>query len=129
MATTLSFGFIKPQTGDKGSTWFPALEANIQQLNDHTHDGVTSSKLTANSVESLEQVVTNAGWSLVTTGTYRQLISLPGSLQFDQQMIRFILNTAPYIGHEIYPSIERVTANSYYIYINDNSLGLRILYK
>jgi hypothetical protein len=34
MATTLSYGFEKPATGDKGTVFWPALEDNIQQLHE-----------------------------------------------------------------------------------------------
>lgn len=45
MATTLSYGYVKPVTTDLGSVFFPAIEADIQQLNDHVHDGTTSAKI------------------------------------------------------------------------------------
>ena len=47
MATTLSYGFVRPATGDKGSVFFPALEDNITQLNSHDHDGTDSALMTA----------------------------------------------------------------------------------
>lgn len=125
---TLSFGYLKPETGDKGSVWFPALEDNIQQLNDHTHDGITSSKISAGAIEALTQTLTFGNWNLVVAGTYRQLVTMPGALQFDTAPKRFVLDTAPYVGHEIFPSIEKVTANTFYVYINNNTLNLKVIY-
>ena len=28
-------GYLKPSNGDFGTDWFPAMEQNIQQMNDH----------------------------------------------------------------------------------------------
>lgn len=45
MATTLPYGLVKPVDGDRGSVWFPALAADIVQLDAHTHNGVDSAQL------------------------------------------------------------------------------------
>lgn len=129
MPTTLSYGYIKPQTGDKGSSFFPVLEQNIQQVNDHTHNGTNSAPLTPASVASVAQTLLAANWVLVSGGLYRQLVTMPGSFQFENQFMRFLLNTAPYVGHEIYPSLEKVTANTFYVYINDNTMDVKVLYR
>src|SRR4051812_14800351 len=75
---TLSKGFKKPESGDDGSVWFPAMEDNIQQLNDHTHDGANSQKLSATSAESYLQSPAMA-WTDTGdgTGTFRSLVTMP----------------------------------------------------
>ena len=54
---TLSHGYEKPETGDKGSVFFPALEDNIQKLNDHNHNGLNSELLTAAASAAVTQTI------------------------------------------------------------------------
>ena len=122
---TLSFGFLKPQTGDKGSIWFPAIESDIQQLNDHTHDGINSTKLTAQAIIGIAGTILAAGWVATSGGTYRQLVTMPPSTAFSNYAISF-RNSAN--GFELTLSVEKVSASTYYVYINDNTLNLDVLY-
>ncbi len=123
---TLSYGYLKPQTGDKGSVFFPALEANIQQLNDHTHNGVNSSLIPASSIVATTQALVAADWVDVDgSGLYRQLVAMPGAMVYNNFSILAKLTAT---GNQYYPTIEKVTANSFYIYINDNSLDVTVYY-
>lgn len=124
----LSFGYKLPETGDKGSIWFPALEDDIQQLNDHDHDGVNSVKLTAQAITGVGQTIVAADWVATSGGTYRQLVTTPASITFDDYARSFVVASGASTGHEINPSIEKVTATTYYVYINDNTVDLDILY-
>lgn len=38
----LSYGFWKPEDNDTGDVFFPKMADNVQQTNDHNHDGVNS---------------------------------------------------------------------------------------
>lgn len=125
---TLSFGFEKPQTGDKGSSFFPALEADIQQLNDHTHDGVNSHKLTALSFTGVSQDVTAVGWSATSGGTYRQTVTTPSNITFDDYGMEFIITNGSDIGARFYPTVVKITNTTYYVYTNDNTITFRVLY-
>ena len=123
MAETLSNGFIKPQNGDRGSTWFPALESNIQQVNDHNHNGSNSEKLNSESLTSLTAQILPAAWSVQPNGLYRAAVAMPGSLEFDTKLIQLRTNGKPLLG-----DVEKVTSNSFYVYVNDNSLTVDIIY-
>jgi hypothetical protein len=125
---TLSFGFKKPETGDKGSVFFPALEDNIQQTNDHDHNGTNSKKLTAQSITGVAEDILAAGWVSLGGGNYRQLVNMPAGTVFDDYSMAFQIKNGPAAGHRINPSIEKVTVNTYYVYVNDNTIDLRILY-
>ena len=59
----LSNGYKLPETGDFGDVWFPALEDNIQRLNDHNHDGNNSDKLTSTNVAKFVQTVLTAAFA------------------------------------------------------------------
>lgn len=123
---TLSYGYLKPQTGDKGSVFFPALEADIQQLNDHTHNGVNSALIQSSSIVATTQALVAADWVSVGGGRYRQLVMMPGAMQYDNFAILAKLTV---LGHQFYPTIDKVTANTFYIYINDNSLDVTVYYQ
>jgi len=125
MPTTLSFGFVKPVTGDKGSVFFPILEADIQQLNDHTHNGANSSKLTAASSVSVTQAVSAAGWSLVADGRYRQLVTLAGGLLYDEVAISFKDQTSQEV---LLLGITKNSSTSFYVYSIDNTIALTVSY-
>lgn len=121
---TLSYGVKLPETGDSGEDFFPAMEDNFTQLNDHTHNGTNSSKIAGSAVTPVTQSVLAASWSATSGGTYRQLITLPGTQTYDTSKIEVRLST----GHQILPTIEKVSSTTFYIYVNDNSLALTVLY-
>lgn len=122
---TLSFGFKKPQTGDNGSVFFPALEGNFQQLNDHTHNGTNSSLLPTASLAVTTQSIASGSWSSLGGGNYRQLVTLTGGLQFDAVVVSF---RDAATGNYLNLTVEKVSATTYYVYINDNSLTLTAYY-
>lgn len=120
--TTLSMGYLKPANGDTGDVFFPAMATNIQQLNDHTHDGVTSKLLS-----SLSQSIVSGSWAAapIGGGVYRQTITVPAGYSFDQCEIWFRLST----GQNVYPSVERISSTTYFIYVNDNTLNITAFYR
>lgn len=125
MATTLSYGYIQPQSGDKGSVWFPALNDNIQQLNDHNHDGVTSALIPATSVTSATVSIPAASWVADGAGRYRQDVTVPTGYTMDAYAILFRLST----GEIITPSITRLSATSFRIFGPDNTLTYEAVFK
>lgn len=130
MASTLSYGFVKPQTGDKGSTFWGQLESDIQQLNDHTHNGTDSAKLTAASVPAVTQSVSSGSWASQGGGMYRQTVTIPSSLTsvggtYDSCNIQ--MRDASN-GRPLMLTLEKVTSTTYYVYINDNTKDLTAVY-
>lgn len=125
---TLSYGYKKPQTGDKGSVFFPALEDNFQRLNDHDHDGINSKKLSSTSVTSYPQSLLAANWVGVGDGLFRQLVTCPSTILVDEQNMRFQIASGAKSGHFFHPSVEKVSANTFYVYINDSALDVKVLY-
>lgn len=118
----LSYGYEKPQNTDTGDIVFPALERNWQRVNDHTHDGINSAPLSSTS-----QTIYDFFWTLapIGGGVYRQLVTIPSPYDYDTADIWFRLST----GEFVYPSIERVSANSFYIYTNDPTLEYTAYYR
>ena len=113
MSSVLSYGYIKPANPDTGDAWFIALATNIQQLNDHTHNGTNSAPLATQTVS-----VPSGSWVATTGGTYRQSVTVPTGLSYDVCHIFFKLSTNEYV----YPSVERISASAFYVYTNDNTL-------
>lgn len=125
---TLSYGIKKPQTGDKGggaNGFWAALEFDLTQLNNHNHDGSDSALLDATSFVALTQNIVAAGWT-ASGSNYRQLVTMPGVTTFDnfgQINFRDTATKAPLLL-----GIEKVSSNTFYVYINDPSLDVTIYY-
>lgn len=122
---TLSYGYKKPQSGDNGSVFFPALEDNMQRLNDHNHDGVDSAILTTASLKVATQAISSASWSATSGGTYRQNVTISGGLNYDEISIE--LRDAA-TGHPLLLTVEKIDTSHYYVYVNDNTLDLTAVY-
>ncbi len=124
---TLSKGFKKPEDGDKGSVFFDALEGNIQQLNDHTHDGNDSAAIPSTNITKITSSIVSGSWAAVAgkTGLYKQTVTLPGSLTFGT--IGILMSDTD-TGHFYNLTIEKVTSTTYDVFINDNTKNLTALY-
>lgn len=120
---TLTYGYKLPETNDRGPTVFPALEDNIQQVNDHNHDGANSAKLSAGSIEGVAQNVLAAGWVSQPEGLYRQVVTMPGAFDYDKVSITVRLSTGEYVV----PTIEKISTTQFYVYTNDNTVSYVVL--
>jgi len=128
MSTTLSYGFKKPQDGDKGSTFWDDLEFDIQRTNDHSHNGVDSAVLASANVTTTTQNILAAGWVSQGNGYYRQLVTMPSSptaMLYDNY---FIVCRDTTSKNQMLLAIEKVSSNTFYVYINDNSKDVTIYY-
>ncbi len=127
---TLSYGYKKPETGDRGSIFFPALEFDIQRLNDHNHDGANSQKLVASSVQGIADTILAAGWAAVSgqPGTYSQLVTMPPNTLFDDYGMDFRISLGIDAGKQIHPTVVKTAAAQYELFVNDPTLTLRVLY-
>ena len=122
---TLSYGYKKPQVGDKGLPLFNALAEDIQRVNDHSHDGVNSPPLTAQSIQGIQATVLAANWvAYGPIGHYRQLITVVAGFNFNTMFI----SVRSVIGEYITPTVERFSATQFYIYTTDNSQDFVVTY-
>ncbi len=126
----LSFGYQQPVNGDKGSIFYPALAANIAQCNNHTHDGVTTSKLTAQSITGITATILTANWvaAPIGGGLYRQLVTVPANTTYDAYGIIAQIASGGNSGMRVFPSLEKVSSTTFYIYSNDNSADWTLIY-
>lgn len=122
----LTYGIKVPETNDTGAdglfTW---LQENLTQIDAHTHDGVTSSLLTAASVAVVTQSIASGSWgATVGDGMYRQTITISGSLNYDNININFKNSS----GHQVFLHVEKVSTTQYYVYTNDNTMTYTAIY-
>lgn len=125
MATTLSYGYIQPENGDKGSTWFPALNDNIQQLNDHTHNGVNSAPLPSTAITGGSVAIPAASWVVDVTGRYKQDVTVPTGYNMSDYAITIYFST----GELIVPSITKLTGTTFRVFTNDNTISLVAVFR
>lgn len=118
---TLSKGYKKPVAPSTGDQFFPAMEENIQRMNDHVHDGTTGA-ITPNSTQN----ILKADWVSVSggAGLYSQVVTLPTGRSYDTTDISFRLST----GEIVNPTVEKVDATSYRVYTNDNTKDYVAIY-
>lgn len=112
---TLSKGWKKPETGDFGDVWFPALEDNIEQLNSHDHDGVDSEKISIANTNKFTQTVASGDFVDQGDGYHRALVTLAGGYSIDDLTITV---KDPTTKEQIYLRHEKVTSATYYLFTN-----------
>jgi len=130
MSTTTTMGYKKPQTGDRGSSYFPDLEHNIDLSDSHKHDGTDGVKINPKDLDHQISTIASASWAAVSgqAGTYSQTITMPTGYTMDTALIYVWINGGSDDGARIYPSIVKASSNTYTIYVNDNSLALKVIY-
>jgi len=124
MSKELSQGVKKPETDDTGDSFFPDLEEDIQFLNDHKHGGGTDGKRLAVTTQD----VPTGSWVAESGGRFSQTITITdanSAFTVDGISMEFRLTSS---GHIVYPTVEKVTATTYKIYTNDNSVGFTAIY-
>ena len=134
---TLSYGFKRPESGDRGSVWFPAMETNMQNLNDHTHNGVNSPLIAANAFSKPSSTIASGTWTDDGGGNYSKLVTVPIEISgatapyndcYYYEFIVKISTAGATYGDRIYPSIERESATTFTVRVNDNTLDLIIFF-
>jgi hypothetical protein len=112
---TLSKGYKKPQTGDFGEVWFPALEDNIELMNSHSHNGVDGEQIDTTDLIVIKLTVLSASFADQGDGYFRATVTLPGSTLVDNHAFTF---KDPTTKEELHLRHEKFAANQLYIYTN-----------
>jgi hypothetical protein len=122
----LSYGYKKPEPGDRGSIFFPAMEENIQRMNDHSHNGIDSAPLSATSIASGSVTALAAAWVLVYPGKYKQSKSTPpGFTMNSYATISRLVST----GQVINPTIDKTALLTFDIYSPDNTVDIEVQFR
>lgn len=111
----LSYGYKKPQTGDFGDVWFPALEDNIDLVNSHNHNGVNGEKINAISLVSTTLTVLAGDFVDQGDGYWRAPVVVPSGGLVDNYAIQVKDPTTKDI---INLKIEKISSTSFYLYTN-----------
>lgn len=129
MSLTLSRGFRKPQTGDSGASFFPDLEHDIQQTNDHSHDGTDSQKLSVISSMGLLQPNAGGAWS-VGSGTYVKTVTLPPALAtagYTVDDVNYQIRIRG-TGEMSFLGNRKASPTTLEVFSNDNSIEIDVVY-
>lgn len=128
MPTTTTYGYKKPITGERG--YFTSLEHNIDRSDAHSHDGLDSAPIHTKNLTKGTSNISSGGWGAVAgkTGLYSQVVTLPTGYNMSAISIKFYIDGGGEDGSEVLLSVEKVTANSYRVYINENGLSLKAVY-
>jgi hypothetical protein len=122
---TLSYGYKLPQSGDKGSTLWTALQDDITRVNGHTHNGSDSAKIPVQNLTTTTQAITAAGWTLGSSaGHYSQVITMPAGFTYDN----FIIDFRDASNRKVYIGVTKFDATSFTIFSIDNTLTLTAIY-
>lgn len=126
MPTTLSNGVRVPSDGDRD--WYEIIEEALAILNNHTHDGDDSEQLPSSIISKATQDVLAANWVSQGEGTYKQTLTLPTNYTWNDMQVRFYINGGAQDGNEVLLSVKKVSATTFDIFINDNTLALKAVY-
>ncbi len=126
MATTLNYGFILPNTGDKGSVWFPALETNITKLADHNHNDSNSARIPSTNISAVkvsldDPVLGQPAWTTESAGKFYKDITIPNDANYADVFV-MVKNAA---GEQMFLDIKPVSGNTkkFKVYSNDSGLS------
>jgi len=113
---TLSKGYKLPQTGDFGTDWFPALEDDIQQLNDHAHNGIDSELISSLYVTAQISSILIAAFTNISPGVERATVTVPGG----QLVNNFAITLKdPTTKEVLYLRLEKLNATQFYVYASE----------
>lgn len=120
---TLTYGTKKPETGDRGAVFFPALADNATAHDAHTHDGVTSALILSKNLTRGSVAVDAISWS-ASGSRYRQTVTVPTGHSLASSVPMFLLNGGTLAGNRIYPDYEKISNTSFYLYmpVNDQAV-------
>lgn len=111
----LSKGYKKPETGDFGDIWFPAIEDNIDLSNSHSHNGVDGEKISGINLLPTTLTVTAGSFSDQGNGYYRATVTVPSSGIVDNYVVTI---KDPTTKEPISLKIEKLSSTQFYLYTN-----------
>ena len=112
---TLSKGYKLPETGDFGDEWFPAMEDNIQLLNDHSHNGLDADKIEGINLLSSTLTVLSGAFADQGNGYFRATVTVPGGGLVDNFVVAV---KDPTTKEPVLLKIEKLNSTQFYLYTN-----------
>lgn len=124
MATTLTYGRVRPADGDTGATFWDNLKDNITLDDAHDHDGTDSAVLYTKGITPGTSTVTNSGWTADGTWYYKT-ITMPSGWTWGNCQMSFFLNAT---NAQIFPKLVYVGSTQYKLYMPVSDAAVDVLY-
>lgn len=124
---TLSHGVKKPESGDVGAPVFSALNSNADILNDHTHNGTDSNKISSENISKPFVNLPVGSWVANAKG-FSQTVTCPGTVTLDVVSLRFRIRTGPLANSFVQPTVVANSLSQFVVTVNDNSLDLECMF-
>jgi len=113
--------------------WFPAIEDNITRLNGHSHNGSDSVALSSLAFTKFSSTIASGDWVDGGNGNYSYQVTVPAGIQgasapfndINYYQLQFYITST---GVRIYPGVTRNSSTTFTVSINDNSVGVTVLY-
>lgn len=99
---------------------------NIQQLNDHTHNGTNSQAIETHLLSKGAVAVTNSGWN-ASGVLYRKQVVMPTNFKWSTSKVRFIMNGGALDNNEIFPKTEWIDEDNFWLYMPVNNQAVDVL--
>lgn len=123
--------YERPVSGDQGNEdIFAILEAFMDRMAPHTHDGSDSSEINLNVSKEIQilTIGTNLTWLDELNGNYKAVLPVPPPATFDDNQKFFYISRDSGATYErFYPSLNRLTATTYEVFSNDNTVDLKVV--
>lgn len=116
----LQYGYKKPQDGDTGDSFFPALAANWDRMSTHDHDGINSAPLIA-----VGTLVPLSFAPFGGEGLYIQELTLPAGRVFDTTQIWFRSSN----GNAALLDVEKTATNKFNVITNQPNEQYTVFYR
>jgi len=111
----LSKGYKKPETGDFGDVWFPALEYNTERVNSHTHNGLDGEKISGIDLIAFSLVVQSSSFAQQPSGEWRATVTVPNGELVDSCVVTVKDPTTKDI---CFLKVEKLAPTQFYLYTN-----------
>jgi hypothetical protein len=139
MQTTV-YGYLNPSNGDlsKGANgWMAQINFDILRIDQHSHNGIDSALLSSSSFVSTSVTAPASSWITSTGGTnlpasgYQQDVTVPaGVSEINNFMIKFLVSTAgTRVNQPLQLFYSRLTATTFRLYCNDNTLDVLCVFR
>jgi len=113
---------------ESGNEVFDLLEEFMQRMATHSHTGQDSAIISLNIEKGVQSLVSGVDfvWDAQGNDIYRATIPVATGGTFDGNVRHYyyLNGTEPV---EFHPTIEKIDANTYYLYANDNTVDLKVI--
>lgn len=139
MPKTINFGtgsYQVPDTLDQGNDLFTLLDDMFVRLINHSHTGVDSKSISLNISKDTTDFIKNTHitWNNHLAGAasynmFKATLTMPGGATYEGNIRRYFYQDSVLLGawKEFYPSTEKIDANTYYIFSNDDNINIRVV--